>query len=372
MTSHAVFTKDPSMHLLFSDAPSGTSSSMRAWRWLAVVLPILVMAATGLRTVFFVDESEYVFVTQFGEPVRFCSLPGLEVKWPHQSLRRFDRRLQVFEPPAREMLTEDKENLNFAWYVCWRLPGPTGAVGSDRAAASLEQHVRRFLEAVGTVEVAENRLEERVQSALAAEIGRTRLSQLISLQPQDVQLQAIGQRVISTLREPIADQFGIEVIDIRLKRFTYPEAVKPAVFAEIRSERERVAVQYRAQGASEKAKIQSLADLQRDQLLAEAKRQALTIRGAGDAKAIEVFNEAHAADPKFYELLKTLETYRSMLDDQTTVVLSADSPLLKLLSQGLPEGDKRQAPDLRPQAPDLRPPSSDDRPPINPNSTPDR
>jgi membrane protease subunit HflC len=306
---------------------------------LFVVLIGLVLLV-GLRSFFFVDESEYVYVTQFGQPVQFCSQAGLYVKWPYQSLRSFDRRLQVFEPPAREMLTEDKENLNFAWYVCWKLPGAESGQSSGGSGASIEQHVRRFLESVGSIEVAENRLEERVQAALAAEIGRTRLTQLISLTEGEVQLKPIAERVTKSLSEVVAEQFGIEIVDIRLKRFTYPEAVRPAVFAEIRSERERVAVQYRAQGASEKAKIQSLADLQRDQLLAQAKRESLTIRGTGEAKAIDVFNQAHSQDPKFYELLKTLETYRSMLDDQTTVVLSADSPLLKLLSQGLPEATK--------------------------------
>jgi membrane protease subunit HflC len=316
---------------------------------LSVAIAMLLVVVT-VRTIFFVDESEFVYVTEFGQPVRFHHQPGLRIKWPHQSLRRFDRRLQVFEPPAQEMLTEDKENLNFAWYICWRLPGAEFASGrGKRDAVTIEEHVRRFMEAVGGIEVAENRLEERVQAALAAEIGRTRLTELISLEDGEVQLDAIAQRVTDGLRLSIADQFGMEVVDIRLKRFTYPEGVKPAVFAEIRSERERVAVQYRAQGASEKAKIQSLADLQRDQLLAQAKREALTIRGTAEAKAIEIFNKAHSQDPKFYQLLKTLETYRSMLDDQTTVVLSTDSHLLKLLSEGVPEPTKIPTATLEPE-----------------------
>ena len=88
-----------------------------------VVLAIVAVAMV-YRSFFFVDETEYVYVTQFGDAVRFCSNPGLGVKWPYQSLWRFDRRLQMYEPPAREMLTEDKENLNFEWYVCWRIPSP--------------------------------------------------------------------------------------------------------------------------------------------------------------------------------------------------------------------------------------------------------
>jgi membrane protease subunit HflC len=331
------------MHLiLFSDSTESGATRGR-WGWLAVVLFAAAAAAFVARSVFFVDESQYVFVTQFGETIRFHSQPGIQLKWPYQSLLRFDRRLQVFEPSAREMLTQDKENLNFSWYVCWRLPslafvqaGESGE-SSESAQRQLERHVLRFLQSAGTLEIMENRLDERVQAALAAEIGRLRFDQLVSLDPQQLQLDQLADRVMQSIRSTAADQFGIEVVDVRLKRITYPDAVRPSVFAEIRSERERVAVQYRAEGASEKAKIQSQADLQREQLLAHARQEALVIRGAGEAKAIEIFNQAHGKDPQFYELLKTLETYRSILDGQTTVVMSSDSPLLKLLTEGLPE-----------------------------------
>jgi len=171
---------------------------------------------------------------------------------------------------------------------------------------------------------------------MAARIGATRLAQLVSLDPDQLKLEAIMNEVTESIRRIAKNEFGIEIVDIRIRRFNYPEAVKPFVFNEIRSERERVAVQHRAEGASQKTKIESLATLQRDQLLAQAKREATRIRGEGEAKAIETFNAAHSKNPEFYELLKTLETYRSMLDDQTTVVLSSESPLLKLLTHGLP------------------------------------
>ncbi|MBC8871998.1 MAG: protease modulator HflC [Planctomycetes bacterium] len=323
----------------------------RFWRGLCILLLLGLGVFVLARTAFFVDETEYVYVTQFGEPIRLYTDAGLGVKWPYQSLRRFDRRLQMYEPSGREMLTEDKENLNVQWYVCWRIPGRTFVTRQLQASTTspgseadeseirreMEKYVHRFLRSVGTVETAESRLEERIQAAIAAEIGHTQLQQLVSLDTDGLQLDAIATRVSESIRRTAADEFGIEVVDVRLKRFNYPEAVKPAVYAEIRSERERVAVQYRAEGASQKAKIESLANLQRDQLLAQARRDATTIRGEGEAKAIEIFNAAHSKDPQFYELLKTLEAYRTILDDQTTVVLSADSPLLKLLTEGLPE-----------------------------------
>jgi membrane protease subunit HflC len=334
---------------------------------LGLLVLVVIAAAILFRTVFFVDETEYVYVTQFGKPLRLYTQAGLALKWPYQSLRRFDRRLQMYEPPPREILTQDKENLTFAWFVCWRVPsrefvaqrlGATEEQSSSsderQVETELENYVERFLQSVGSVQAAEMRLEERIQAALAAEIGRTEFSQLVSLQPGRVEIHALTGRVADAVRDAAAEQFGIEVVDVRLKRFNYPEAVKPAVYAEIRSERERVAVQHRAEGASEKTKIESLAALQRDQLLAEARREAASIRGMAEAKAIEISNAAHSKDPEFYELLKTLETYESILDDQTTVVLSADSPLLKLLTRGLPE--LSEAPSETPASPGAAPP----------------
>jgi membrane protease subunit HflC len=320
-------------------------------RTLCLLLVAALAVVLLVRSVFFVDETEYVAVNQFGRQIRLHTEAGLGFKMFYQSLRRFDRRLQMYEPPGREMLTEDKENLTFQWYVCWRIPGAefvsqrlqsagdAGAAGvsDQQVRAEIERYVRRFLQTVGTMDAAQRRLEERIQAAMAAEIGRTQLRQLVTLQPDASQLEAMATRVTASLRDVAAEQFGIEVVDVRLKRFNYPEAVKPSVYAEIRSERERVAIQYRAEGASQKSKIESLADLQREQLLAQAKRDAARIRGEGEAKAIEIFNAAHGKDPEFYELLKTLETYRVVLDDQTTVVLSADSPFLRLLTRGLPE-----------------------------------
>jgi membrane protease subunit HflC len=322
-------------------------------RTVLVLLILALLVGIGTRTLFFVDETEYVYVTQFGQPLRLHIEAGLGVKWPYQSVRRFDRRLQIFAPPPREMLTEDKENLEFEWFVCWRIPGPSffdesGANGESITPAvrkKVEMHVERFMQSVGTIDAAERRLEERIQAAIAAVIGSTRLTQLVSLDAGEVALEKISDEVTQMIRGMAGDQFGIEVLDVRLKRFGYPEAVKPAVYAEIRSERERVAVQYRAEGASEKAKIESQADLQRDQLLAQARREATTIRGEGEAKAIEILNAAHSKDPQFYEFLKTLETYRSILDDRTTVVLSSDSPILKLLTEGLPNLEKETVPD---------------------------
>lgn len=304
------------------------------------------------RSVFFVDQTEYAVVTQFGEPVQFRSAAGLGFKWPFQSVWRFDRRLHVHAPPGREMLTEDKENLNVEWYACWRIAGQAPPESSDRptreadaATPDVQRHVQQFLQSVGTVETANRRLEERIQSAIAAELGHVRMDQIVSLEPSGVRLPEALSQVAARLRDAVLAEYGIELIDVRVRRFNYPESVKPAVFAEIRSERMRVAEQYRAEGRSQAARLRSLAELHRDQVLSQARREAARVRGEGEAKAMETANAAHRQDPEFYELLKTLEAVKAVLDDQTTVVLSTDSPLLRLLTRGLPPpGETKSAP----------------------------
>ena len=326
-------------------------SPLATWRRAAVVVAFVVAAVLAARTIFFVDETEYVYVTQFGRPVRLRIEPGLGAKWPFQSLRRFDRRLNIFDPPGREMLTEDKENLNVDWYVCWRIPGRSFVEEQLRAAASrtaaevpaedairtrIERHVRQFLQAVGNVDSAQLRLEERIQAVLAAALGRVTMNALVSVDPGASKFDPLMREVTESIRAAAVEQYGIEVVDVRIKRINYPQSVKSAVFDEIRSERARVAVRHRAEGESVKRRIQSLAEKHRSQILSRARSEATAIRGEGEAAAIAISNAAHGQDPEFYKLLKTLETYRSMLDDRTTVILSPENELLQLLMQGPP------------------------------------
>ena len=140
----------------------------------------------------------------------------------------------------------------------------------------------------------------------------------------------------NTVARAAADELGVLVLDIRLRRFNHPVEVRPAVFELIRSERRQVAARTRAEGEAQYVTITSEADRARDTILAQAEAEAQKIRGEADAEATHVLNDAHRRDPQFYEFLRTLESYRSILDGQTTLVLSGSSPLLRLLSQGPP------------------------------------
>jgi membrane protease subunit HflC len=270
-----------------------------------------------------VDETQFVLVTEFGRPVvTYGSSPGqsgLHVKWPWQTARNVDRRLQLSEPPPREIITGDKRNLDVAALVVWRVLEP-----------------ERFVRSTGTLDGAGARLEERVSAALSNAIGRRPLASLASTDRTVWQLDRLTGEVLADVSVPARTDLGVEVVDVRLRRFNHPLEVRPAVFDLIRSERKRVAATLRAEGEARYQELTSDADRKRDGVLAQADAEAERIRGQAEAEATRLLNAAHARDPKFYEFLKTLETYRSLLDDKSVLVLSAGSPLLRLLTQGPP------------------------------------
>lgn len=283
------------------------------------ILAILGLVALGVlsRSAVIVDQTEAVYVTEFGRSVRLIEEPGLHWKWPHQSRRGFDRRIQLDVPPPREMLTKDKKNLEVAWYVNWRIAD-----------------VERFLRSVRTMPDASARLEDMAASVLAAELGGHDLAALVRVDRKSA-LDVVMTEVTARIADQAAREYGLAVVDVRLRRLNYPEDVRTAVFEQIRSERRKVAAKTRAEGESLARTIRSAADLARAKTVSEADADAARVVGEGEAEATRVANAAHAADPAFYQFLKTLETYRAALDQKTTLVLSAESSFLKLLTQGV-------------------------------------
>ena len=251
--------------------------------------------------------------------MRLIEEAGLHFKWPHQGVRSFDRRLQLDTPPPREMLTRDKKNLEVAWYASWRIAD-----------------VERFLRTVRTIPDASARLEDMAASVLAAELGGHELGQLVSIGDRSM-LDAMMSDLTATRGRAGGPEYGLEVVAVRLRRLNYPEEVRSAVFEQIRSERQRVAAATRAEGESQARMIRSAADRERAAVIAQAESDAAGSIGEGEAQAARIANEAQAADPAFYQFLKTLETYRAALDARTTLVLSADSRFLRLLTQGVPD-----------------------------------
>ena len=282
-----------------------------------IVLLAAALAVVLCRIVLFVDESEFVIVTQFGRPVRTIADPGLHAKHVYQSAIRIDRRLQIYDPRPSEFLTSGKKNLDLDVFVCWRVGEP-----------------QQFLETVNDLAGAEPRLHDIVWSELAAVVGRSPIEALVSCDPAQHRLDALVAAVAERCGESAERAYGIEIVDVRLKRIGLPSQVRESVFQRMRAERTRMARRYRAEGEEEALKIRAAADKERTVILAKAYAEAEKTRGEAEAEATRIYSKAHEKDPEFYELLRTLEAYKKILDDKTTLLLSSDSELLKFLIHG--------------------------------------
>jgi membrane protease subunit HflC len=268
-------------------------------------------------------------------------------------VRRFDRRVQLFDPAGREMFTRDKKNITLDAYICWRI-----AEAGDEASTALgDRPVVRFFRGLGSREVAEARLDARVRSILSTEIGRVELSELLQVTDSEAGPDRAQRGLLAKLSDTIRTQtiqqpgetddlqsrVGIEIVDVRIKRLNFPEGNQQAVFERMKSERQKIADRYRSAGMAENTMIKSQADRQSQEILARARADAERIRGEAEAEAIAILNKAHVQDPEFYRVMTTLDAYRKILNERTTLVLSASSNLLKLLTEGLPEIEPQPA-----------------------------
>ncbi len=268
-------------------------------------------------TFFSVRETEFVLVTQFGRPLYTVTDAGLHVKWPFQSALRFDRRLRIYNPRPSEFLTRDKKNLVVENYVAWRIDDPN-----------------RFVQTVGDPIAAEMRLHDIIWSGLSASIGTRDIDSLISPAGDNVQASSMLDQLTQATDRLALDQYGIRVLDVRIKRLNLPEQNKQSVYARMRAERDRIARQYRAEGEEQALSIRADADRQKEEILSAAYKDAERIRGEGDAEATRIYGQAYSKNPRFYKLVRTLESYKKVLDDKTTVILSSDSELLRVLTKG--------------------------------------
>jgi len=271
-----------------------------------------------LSSIFFqVDETQFAIITQFGKPTRVITSAGLNLKWPDpiQSVRRFDRRLLLFDPEPSEFLTQDKKNILADIYMGWRIREPL-----------------RFLEAVKERSVAEVFLADIASAAMGATLGNYPLTALVSTDPDEIKVTEIMAEVTSKCSQRAKADYGIDILEVRLKRLNLPDQNKESVFQRMRTERERMAKKYRSEGEEEAIKIRAEADKESRVILSEAYKQAQQIIGEGEAEATRIYAVAFNRDPRFYKLVRTLESYRKFLNEKTTVVLSTDSELLELLT----------------------------------------
>lgn len=277
---------------------------------IVLIAIVVVIAVVLVGSLFTVDETEQVIVTQLGKFVREINQPGLQLKIPLiQTVHRFEARVLEYDAAAAKIITDDKKHLVIDNYARWKIIDPL-----------------KFYKAVGNEFGAQSRLDDIVFSEMREELARHSLTEVVS-----VNRQQIMDKVAKQCDQKAGD-YGIQVIDVRIKRADLPEEVTHSVYARMKAERERIAKKYRSEGEEEAVKIKAETDKEKTILLAESYRQAEKLKGEGDAEAIKIYAEAFEKDPAFYSFVRTLAAYEKSLGEGTTIVLPSDSEFFQYLS----------------------------------------
>jgi modulator of FtsH protease HflC len=282
-------------------------------RTLAFLGGVAVVVVILLYTMFFtVQQTDIALVLQFGRPVRVIDHPGLQFKLPYQNVVIYDRRILDFEPPAEEVIASDQKRLIIDTYARFKIINPL-----------------QFYQSVGTETAADQRLSSIISASLRRIIGNVELQAVISSQRANI---------MKEIRDDVNNEakgFGIDVVDVRLRRADLPKENEEAIYARMKTERQREAAQYRAQGAQQAQQIRADADRQRIEIIADAQRQAQILRGEGDAQSITIYADAYGKDPAFFSFYRSLQAYRDALTGPgTTFVVSPDSEFFKYFESG--------------------------------------
>jgi len=312
---------------------------MKIERW----IPIIVVVILGLiiigGSLYTIDQTQQVVITQFGEPIgEPITEPGLHLKIPFiQKVNYFEKRILAWDGLPTQVPTKDKRYIWVDTTARWRIVDPL-----------------KFLESVGSERTALGRLDDIIDSAtrnqitnhllyeLVRDSGRTFVETEISLQIEEIiGTVQYGREKISRgiLEEAITvvPQFGIELVDVRIKRLNYVEQVREGVYARMIAERKRVAEQYRSEGQGKKAEIEGRREKELQRITSEAYRTAQEIKGKADAEATTIYAEAYNKGPEFYSFLRTLEIYEDAMDEDTWLIMTSDSDFYKYMKTLSPE-----------------------------------
>ncbi len=307
------------------------------------LVPILVVIIIGLiilgGTLYTVDQTQQVIITQFGEPIgKPITKAGLHLKKPFiQKVNYFEKRLLAWDGLPTQVPTKDKRYIWVDTTARWKIVDPL-----------------KFLQTVGNERTALGRLDDIIDSATRNQITRHLLYELVRNSEREfveteVSLEIeekIGEvkygreeisRSILEEASRLVPGFGIELVDVRIKRLNYVERVRQGVYARMIAERKRVAEQYRSEGQGKKAEIEGMREKELQRITSEAYRRAQEITGKADAEATKIYAQAYNKDPEFYSFLKTLDTYKGTLNEQTWLLLTSDSDFYKYLKSISPK-----------------------------------
>ncbi len=278
------------------------------------LLLIVILLIILISSMFVVKEGEYKVVRQFGEVVRIESEPGLNFRIPLlQSITTLPNKKLVYDVIEREINTLDKKRMIIDNYAIWEITDPEAMIANARTEIG-----------------AEARMSEFIFSIIRSELGTLNYDQIIN--EEGSTRGDLNQRVTDRVNELLErDNYGIQVDDVRIKRSDLPEENEQSVYNRMISERESQAQQYLSQGEAEKNRIMAEADRDVTEMLSKANAQAEQIRAEGEEEAAKIYNQSFSKDEEFYQLYRTLESYKKTIDGETTIIIPQGSPYADLL-----------------------------------------
>ncbi|MEW6137167.1 MAG: protease modulator HflC [Thermodesulfobacteriota bacterium] len=271
-----------------------------------VIVVLLVLLG---QPAFVINEAEQGLILQFGKPIRIIQEPGIYLKYPFiQDLIVFDKRILVADARPAEYITLDKKRLTVDTVSRWKISQPL----------EFYQTVRDYRGAV-------SRLNDTIFARLREAIANHTFISFIREERENIMNRVAEETAIP------AKQFGITLVDVRIKRVDLPEEVQNSVFARMRAERERIAKRYRAEGEEKGREIRANANKEKEIILAEAYRKAEVLKGDGDAEATTIYAEAYGKNREFFSFLRHMDVYQKIFGEDTTVLLRPNSPLMEYL-----------------------------------------
>jgi len=274
-----------------------------------VLLVALILVLYG--SMFTVNMKQNAIVLQFQEYKKTISEPGLYFKIPFfQEVRFFSKMLLVLDGPPADVITKEKKTMLIDNYSMWRIKDPL-----------------LFLQTLRSEQAGESRLDDIIKSELRVELGTHTLIDVVTKTREEIMKKVTNESNIK------AAEYGIEVLDVRIKRADLPGDNAQKVFDRMRSERERIAKKYRSEGAEEATKIRAETDKEKVILIAEAYKKEQEIRGNGDASSTKIYADAFNRDREFYAFMRSMQAYKNSLKDDTTIVLTEKSDFLKYLNK---------------------------------------
>ena len=270
---------------------------------------LLLAISTIYLSTYIVDKTQYAIEILLGDPVDIVLEPGLNFKFPFVSRIVFmENRLQDYDADPGAVFTKDKKEMKVDTYSKWRVSDPL-----------------KFYETVRTTNGAHARLDDIIYSQTREILGAHTLMEIVSGNRKEI------REAITLRSRKNAEKFGIEILDVRIKRADLPEQNSQSVFGRMNAERRRQAKLYRSEGEEESLKIRSDADRERVEIIAEAKKINEETRGGADAKATKIYADAYQKDMDFFKFLRSHDVYRNSLQEGTTLLMDANSKFFKYL-----------------------------------------